>query len=142
MRFFHCLSLSKGLRSTKAKVAAVVVPCVVAALVPTVAAAEALPIVSDGAQEANGCGSVGKAADDGGDISSLTGLVYENVRISDCDSIMHSDMQHDCTNRSRHVIALCQAIASAAFATVSLIDHAIRLVKKIGAIASNILKLW
>ena len=69
MRLLHCL------RFTKAMATALVVFCVVAALVPTVASAETSPTVSDEAKETTVCGSVGSTADDGRESSGLGGLV-------------------------------------------------------------------
>lgn len=70
MRILHCCRLTKA-----SATAAVVVSCVIATLVPTVASAEASPTVTDKTKEANVCGSLGSVADDGGDGSALSGLV-------------------------------------------------------------------
>ena len=69
VRFLHCL------RFTKARATALVVFCVVAALIPTVASAETSPTVSDKAKETTVCGSVGSTADDGRESSDLGGIV-------------------------------------------------------------------
>lgn len=62
-------------RLPKASATAFLVFCVIAALVPTVASAEASPTVSDGTKETSVCGNLGSVADDGGDGSALSGLV-------------------------------------------------------------------
>ena len=45
-------------------------------------------------------------------------LGYINVTRSSCDSIIHSDMRYDCSNRSMHVQLRCYATASFAYLAI------------------------
>jgi hypothetical protein len=45
-------------------------------------------------------------------------LNYSNVRRSNCDSIIRSDMLHDCPNRRFHVRWLCELIAKGAYEAI------------------------